>query len=73
MAQSQGLTRSQTLGEQIPVGEEGSANRTAERLMPEDPADTFQQLDANCDGHLDLGEVGINLMSMYSSSREVSM
>ena len=59
MAKTQGLERSQTLGEQIPVGEEGSANRTAERLIPQDPADTFRQLDTNVDGHLDLGEVGL--------------
>ena len=44
MAQTQGLERSLTLGEEIPVGEESSANRTAERFIPEDPADTFQQL-----------------------------
>lgn len=59
MAKTQGLERSQTLGEQIPVGEEGSANITAERLIPEDPADTFRELDTNVDGHLDLGEVGL--------------
>lgn len=58
MAQTQGLEKSMTLGEQIPVGEEGSVNKTAERLIPEDPADTFQQLDTNFDGQLDVGEVG---------------
>ena len=63
MAQTQGLERSLTLGEEIPVGEERSANRTAERFMPEDPADTFQQLDVNVDGHLDLAEVSINKIS----------
>jgi len=64
MAQTQGLERSLTLGEEIPVGEESSANRTAERLIPEDPADTFQQLDTNLDGHLDFAEVARGLMEL---------
>ena len=63
MAQTQGLERSLTLGEEIPVDEENSANRTAERLMPEDPADAFQQLDTNLDGHLNFAEVSRNMMS----------
>lgn len=62
MAQTQGLERSLTLGEEIPVGEESSANRTAERFIPEDPADTFQQLDTNLDGHLDFAEVTMNMI-----------
>ncbi|XP_078354573.1 transmembrane prolyl 4-hydroxylase-like isoform X2 [Oculina patagonica] len=64
MAQTQGLERSMTLGEQIPVGEEGSANKTAERLVPQDPAETFQQLDTNFDGELDVGEVARGLMEL---------
>jgi len=66
MAQTQGLERSLTLGEKIPVGDENSANRTAERLMPEDPADTFQELDINLDGHLDYSEVRRNMTSFTS-------
>ena len=68
MAQTQGLERSLTLGEQIPVGEEGSANITAERFMPEDPADTFQQLDVNVDGHLDFAEVSIKYMISFTGT-----
>lgn len=60
MAQTQGLQRSLTLGEQLPLGDESSANKTAERFTPEDPADTFQQLDENLDGHLDFAEVSID-------------
>jgi len=64
MAQTQGLQRSLTLGEQFPFGDESSANKTAERFMPEDPADTFQQLDENLDGHLDFAEVAKGLMEL---------
>lgn len=64
MAQTQGLERSLTLGEEVPVGEESSANRTAERFMPEDPAETFQLLDTNLDGHLDFGEVSMIIIHL---------
>ena len=60
MAKTQGLERSLTLGEEVHFGEENSANRTAERFMPQDPADTFQQLDENLDGHLDFAEVSVD-------------
>ena len=59
MAQTQGLERSLTIGEESPAGEESNANRTAERFTPDDPADTFQQLDENLDGHLNSAEVGL--------------
>ncbi|KAL9950841.1 hypothetical protein ACROYT_G043406 [Oculina patagonica] len=64
MAQMQGLEQSMTLGELRATGDEGSANRTAERLMPQDLAETFQLLDANFDGQLDVGEVARGLMEI---------
>ena len=58
MAKTQGLERSKTLGEKVPDGEEQSPNRTAERNVPENPAETFLHLDLNADGSMDVAEVG---------------
>lgn len=54
MAQTQGLERSKTLGEQNGDGNDNSSN-------PElSPAEIFQGLDSDNDGSLDVGEVNKN-------------
>ena len=58
MASTQGLERSRTLGDKILPGEENSVNRTVEMNVPNDPAETFQLLDTDADGSLNLAEVG---------------
>ena len=69
MAQTQGLEKSKTLGEQSWEGTEEGNNETSE---PEDPAETFKHLDSNSDGHLDIKEVSIYYFSRaligYSNS-----
>lgn len=55
MAQTQGLERSKTLGEQS-LDEEGDGNDNSSN--PESsPAEIFQVLDSDNDGSLDVGEV----------------
>ena len=69
MAKTQGLERSKTLGEKVPEGEELSPNRTAERNVPENPEETFQNLDLNADGSIDVAEVSDRCMlTKYSST-----
>ena len=71
MAKTQGLERSKTLGEKVPEGEELSPNRTAERNVPENPEETFQNLDLNADGSIDVAEVSDRCMlTKYSSTTE---
>lgn len=64
MAKTQGLERSKTLGEKVPDGEEQSPNRTAERNVPENPAETFLHLDLNADGSMDVAEISQALMEL---------
>ena len=62
MAQTQGLERSMTLGEQsiIDGTSENSTNTT------EETEETFKTLDSNSDGHLDVGEVSLYAVTLDS-------
>ena len=62
MAQTQGLERSMTLGEQSRTNETSGNSTNA----IEDIEETFKSLDSNSDGHLDVGEV---LKHIYSNQR----
>ena len=67
MAQTQGLEKSKTLGEQSREENEEDNNKT---VRPEvDPAEFFKHLDSNTDGHLDIKEVSIYQTSGYYFSR----
>ena len=59
MAQTQGLERSMTLGEQSII-DETSGNSTN---ATEETEETFKSLDTNSDGHLDVGEVSMYVVT----------
>ena len=56
MAETQGLQRSMTLGESNDKAEV-AVNKTLARVLPDDPLDSFHEVDVNSDGHLDSKEV----------------
>ena len=58
MAQTQGLERSLTIGEQ--AYDPNNYDSTNDTRLPEDPAEIFRNLDSNSDGNLDVREVGIH-------------
>ena len=76
MAKTQGLERSQTLGEQSMKKDEENANNNTG--MAPYPAEIFQSLDADGNGHLDTREVSVRTLAtnackirLYSAGRSL--
>lgn len=61
MAETQGLERSLTVGEQ--TYDPNNYDSTNDTRLHEDPAEIFKNLDLNSDGNLDVREVGIDTVN----------